>query len=182
MSAEMHAITVHVRNALPTEHKQIGQMMVSVYSRLTGFPTPADQPAYYQMLSNVGNLTTQPETELLVAVSDKQKIVGAVVYFGNIKYYGSGGTATQMLNASGFRLLVVDPSARQQGIGKLLTKTCIDKAKLERKDQLIIHTTMAMQPAWKMYEGLGFERSAALDFMQADLPVFGFRLMFDGRS
>jgi hypothetical protein len=42
---------------------------------------------------------------------------------------------------------------------------------------LIIHSTMAMQTAWKMYERLGFKRSEDLDFMQGELPVFGFRLL-----
>jgi hypothetical protein len=34
-----------------------------------------------------------------------------------------------------------------------------------------------MQTAWKMYEGIGFQRSADLDFIQGQLPVFGFRLL-----
>jgi len=33
-----------------------------------------------------------------------------------------------------------------------------------------------MKIAWQMYEGIGFERSEDLDFMQGNLPVFGFRL------
>jgi hypothetical protein len=33
-----------------------------------------------------------------------------------------------------------------------------------------------MQTAWKMYEKMGFVRSLDLDFMQGQLPVFGFRL------
>jgi hypothetical protein len=41
---------------------------------------------------------------------------------------------------------------------------------------MIIHTTKAMQTAWKMYEDIGFKRSIDLDFMQGELPVFGFRL------
>ncbi len=42
--------------------------------------------------------------------------------------------------------------------------------------QVIIHTTTAMQTAWKMYEQLDFKRSEDLDFKQEDLQVFGFRL------
>ena len=174
MSAELY----NVRNVLPDEHGEVGKLMVNVYSQLSGFPKPSEQPNYYKMLANVGELTTKPETELLVAVSEEQKIVGAVVYFGNMKYYGSGGIATQVQNASGFRLLAVDPSVRGLGVGKLLTNECIEKAKTQRRNQLIIHTTMAMQTAWKMYEHAGFKRSTDLDFMQGDLPVFGFRLTF----
>ena len=166
-----------VRNATPAEFEQIGKLMVRVYSQLDGFPKESEQPNYYNMLANIGELTNKPEAELLVAVSPGDKIAGAVVYFGDMKHYGSGGTATKEENASGFRLLAVDPSARGNGIGKLLTNKCIKKAKDKKVYQMIIHTTMAMQTAWKMYENLGFKRSEDLDFMQGELPVFGFRLL-----
>lgn len=165
-----------VRNAWPAEFEEIGKLLVRVYSRLDGFPKESDQPDYYKMLANIGELTNRPGTELLVAVSPKDKILGAVVYFSDMQYYGSGGTATKEQNASGFRLLAVDPLARGAGIGKLLTNECVRKAKGNNHGQVVIHTTMAMQTAWKMYERLGFKRSEDLDFMQGELPVYGFRL------
>jgi GNAT superfamily N-acetyltransferase len=130
------------------------------------------------MLANVGELTSKPKTEILVAVSSDNRIHGAVVYFGDMSYYGSGGAATQLPDASGFRLLGVSTEARGQGVGKLLTLACIQKAKDSGHQQLIIHTTQAMQTAWKMYKSLGFKRSTDLDFMQGELSVFGFRLLF----
>jgi GNAT superfamily N-acetyltransferase len=166
-----------VRNARPEEFEEIGNLMVLVYSQLPGFPGKSDQPEYYKMLASVGDLTNKPQTELLVAVSPENRIAGAVVWFGNMKYYGSGGTATMEQNSSGFRLLAVDPSFRGQGIGRLLTNECIRKAKENKTMQVIIHTTKAMQTAWKMYENMGFKRSEDLDFIQGQLPVFGFRLV-----
>ena len=166
-----------VRNAMPGEFEEIGKLMVQVYSRLEGFPKESEQPNYYKMLANIGEFTAKPGTELLVAVSADDKIAGGVVYFSDMKYYGSGGTATKEQNASGFRLLAVDPLMRGEGIGKLLTNECIRKAKDLKVSQVIIHTTMAMRTAWKMYENLGFKRSADLDFMQGELPVYGFRLL-----
>lgn len=165
-----------VRNAQPSEFAEIGKLMVQAYSQLEGFPKESEQPNYYRMLANVGELTAKPQTEILVAISADARIAGAVVYFGDMKHYGSGGTATQEQHAAGFRLLAVDPSARGQGVGKLLTNACIDKARAQKLRQVIIHTTMAMQTAWKMYEGIGFKRSQDLDFMQGELAVFGFRL------
>jgi len=165
-----------VRNAEPGEFQEIGKLLVRVYSQLEGFPKEAEQPEYYKMMVNVGASLDKPGTELLVAVSPDDKIAGCVVYFSDMKYYGSGGTATMEQNAAGFRLLAVDPSAQGQGIGKLLTNECIRKAKDRKLDQMIIHTTMAMLTAWKMYEKLGFKRSEDLDFIQGQLPVFGFRL------
>jgi sugar lactone lactonase YvrE len=61
------------------------------------------------MLANIGELTSKPETKLLVAVSPNEKIIGGVVYFGDMNYYDSGGTATKEQNAPRFRLLAVDP-------------------------------------------------------------------------
>jgi len=165
-----------IRDATPTEFRQIGALMVAVYSQLEGFPSPEEQPGYYKLLANIGSLTSNPKTRLLIAITDDGYIGGGVVYFGNMKYYGSGGTATAEKNAAGFRLLAVDPKTRGKGLGSLLTKACIDIAKEQGLPQMIIHSTEAMQIAWKMYKNMGFTRSPDLDFMQDKLPVFGFRL------
>lgn len=167
---------ISIRNAKPDEFEEIGQLMVRVYSQLEGFPKEAEQPAYYSMLTNIGELTNNPGTELLVAVIPDGKIAGGVVFFSDMLYYGSGGTATQEKNAAGFRLLAVDPGARGMGVGKLLTEECVRKARVAGLSQVVIHSTKAMQTAWAMYERMGFKRSEDLDFMQGGLPVFGFRL------
>jgi len=168
-----------IRNAKPSEFEEIGKLMVQVYSQLEGFPKEKEQPEYYKVLSNIGELTNNPGTELLIAVSPDNKIAGGVVYFSNMQYYGSGGTATKEQNAAGFRLLAVDPLTRGQGIGKLLVNECIRKAKDKKLSPVIIHSTKAMQVAWHMYEAMGFVRSEDLDFMQGELPVFGFRLFLN---
>ncbi|MCF6132947.1 GNAT family N-acetyltransferase [Flavobacterium wongokense] len=174
----MDATQFIIRNAKPEEFEAIGKLMVAVYSQLEGFPKPLEQPAYYNLLLNIGDFTHKPSTELLVAVTSENVLLGGVVYFGDMQYYGSGGTATQEKNAAGFRLLAVSPDARGMGIGKLLTEACIQKAKESKLSQMIIHSTKAMQTAWKMYENMGFKRAEDLDFLQGELPVFGFRLYF----
>ncbi|HNP20279.1 MAG TPA: GNAT family N-acetyltransferase [Fulvivirga sp.] len=165
-----------VREANKNEFHLIGQLMVQVYSQLEGFPSKEEMPAYYTMLADIGRLTKDPKTKLLIAVDGSGHIGGGVVYIGDMKYYRSGGTAPQVKNAAGFRLLAVDPTARGKGLGKLLSMACIQKAKEENLNQMIIHSTKSMQIAWKMYEHMGFTRSNDLDFMQGNLPVFGFRL------
>lgn len=170
----------YVRTAGADELKQVGELLVNVYSGLDGFPKEAEQPQYYEMLRNVGDLIKTSNAEILVAVSAGGSIAGAVVYFNDMKNYGSGGSATQEKHTCGFRLLAVDQRRRGCGLGKLLSNACIEKG---RKDpqirQVIIHSTKAMKTAWGMYEKIGFERSQDLDFMQGELPVFGFRLKFE---
>ena len=165
-----------IRNATAEEFEEVGKLLIRVYSQLEGFPAQSEQPEYYKMLANIGEMTKKPNTKLLIAISSTNKIAGAVVYFSDMNSYGSGGTATKEKNASGFRLLAVDHYARGHGIGKLLINECIDKAKAKNREQVIIHSTKFMQVAWKMYEKLGFKRSEDLDFLQGSLPVFGFRL------
>ena len=166
-----------IREANLNEFSKIGALMVTVYSQLEGFPGPKESPTYYNKLKNVGELTNDPKVKLLVAVSSNGDIGGSVIYFGDMAYYGSDGTATKEKNAAGFRLLAVDPATRGKGLGKLLTKACIDLAKEQKQEQIVIHSTKAMQIAWGMYEKLGFKRSEDLDFKKGGLTIYGFRLL-----
>ena len=172
-------MAILIRDIRRREWPQLGQLMVDVYSRLDGFPTIVEQPEYYHMLTNIGQLTEQAETRILVAV-DRQdepaKILGGVVYFGDMADYGSGGTATKVKNASGIRLLAVDQEARGLGVGKALTEKCLKVAREKGHAEVVLHTTHAMKVAWRMYEQLGFKRSQDLDFDQQGLDVFEFRL------
>jgi ribosomal protein S18 acetylase RimI-like enzyme len=169
-------VNLTIRDLRPDEFTALGQLMVDVYSSLDGFPTPAEQPRYYELLANIGRFTEKPDTRVLVAVSDDGELVGGVVYFGDMAHYGSGGIATTVSDASGIRLLAVDPKFRDSGAGRALTNACIQLAREEGHSQVILHTTQAMQLAWRLYEKLGFTRSEDLDFLQEGLPVFGFKL------
>ncbi|MDR5589904.1 GNAT family N-acetyltransferase [Christiangramia sp. SM2212] len=169
---------ITIRTAKPSEFKNIGKLMVKVYSNLAGFPSESEQPEYYKLLLNIGDLTKLERTELLVAISEKNEVMGAVVYFSDMGVYGSGGSATQEKNSSGFRLLAVDPKFRSKGVGRKLSLACIEKAKKDGNSQLIIHSTEFMKIAWRMYENIGFQRAEDLDFMQEKLPVYGFSYRF----
>lgn len=167
---------MQIRDIRADEHQSFGSLLVDVYSRLDRFPSPAEQPAYYDMLANIGRFTTKPSVRVLVAASDTDELLGGVIYFGDMREYGSGGTATSERNACGIRLLAVRPEARGCGVGKALTLACIGIAREQRHHHVVLHTTDAMRVAWSMYENLGFRRATDLDFLQQDLRVYGFRL------
>ena len=167
---------LQIRDIRREEFQAFGQLLVDVYSSLAGFPTPAEQPSYYQMLANIGSFTEKKDARVLVAILDGCGLVGGVVYFGDMAEYGSGGIATTVRDAAGIRLLGVSPKHRGLGTGRALTLACIQLAREHGHSQVILHTTKAMQVAWQLYERLGFQRSLDLDFLQGDLPVFGFRL------
>lgn len=175
----MKSNTYHIRQARPEEFERVGVLMVRVYTQLKGFPSPEEFPEYYKKLAEVGLLTQDPGVELLVAINEQQEIHGAVVYIGDMRYYGAQNIAKNESQASGFRLLAVDTKARGQGLGKRLIQICIDQARVENKEAMIIHSTKSMALAWTMYEKLGFKRATVFDFKQDQLEVFGFRLRID---
>lgn len=165
-----------IRGLQPDEHDTLGRLMVQVYSSLEGFPTPLEQPHYYELLANIGRFAEKPGVRVLVAMTGAGELAGGVVYFGDMAQYGSGGIATTIPNASGIRLLGVDPRFRGGGVGKALTNACIQLARDAGHREVILHTTAPMQVAWKMYERLGFVRAKELDFLQEGYPVLGFRM------
>lgn len=170
---------ITIRDVAGDERAALGALLVRVYAGLEGFPTPAEQPAYYDMLANIGAFTQTPGTRVLVALRGGL-LLGGVVYFADMAHYGSGGSATQERSASGIRLLGVAPEARGAGVGGALTRACIDLARDAGHAHVVLHTTQAMQTAWRLYEKMGFVRAQDLDFLQEALPVFGFRLALGG--
>ncbi|WP_436515838.1 GNAT family N-acetyltransferase [Ekhidna sp. To15] len=170
----MNETAIHISSANEKNYSEVGKLMVEVYSNLEGFPSPDEQPGYYEMLANMGVFAEKPTVDILIAKRNSQ-ILGAVVYIGDVGDYGAGIDLSRE-KAAGFRLLAVSPVARGLGIGKLLTHACLDRARSEGLPQMIIHTTDAMKVAWGMYENMGFKRSKDLDFLQKGFPVYGFRL------
>jgi GNAT superfamily N-acetyltransferase len=165
-----------VRDVRQDESEPLGRLLVDAYASLPGFPAPADQPGYYELLANVGRFAARPGARVLVAVSAAGEVCGGVVYFGDMAAYASGGSATTVADASGIRFLGVGHAHRAKGIGRALTEACIRLARQDGRSQVILHTTQAMHVAWRLYTELGFRRSDDLDFAQQGLQVFGFRL------
>ncbi len=164
-----------VREAKSSEYSQLGELMVDVYSRLEGFPSPTEIPDYYNSLRNVGDFLNSPNTKLFVAISNKGKIDGGLVYFGDLNYYGAGEESTHKQQAAAFRLLAVNPKIRGKGLGKLLVNACFEQAGKEGFSHLVIHSTKYMMVAWKMYERMGFVRFPEIDFEKSGVQVYGFR-------
>ena len=165
-----------IRQAQPHEFAPLGRLLVDVYAQLDGFPKPEEQPRYYELLANIGDFTLKPQAQLLVATDAQGVLLGGVVYFADMAHYGSGGAATRLAATSGIRLLGVAAHARGKGVGRALTEACIQRAREHGHARVVLHTTEAMRVAWDMYERLGFQRAPELDFMQGQLPVFGFSL------
>ena len=165
-----------IRRAQSSEFAAIGVAAVDVYASLPGMPTREEQPEYYERLRDVATRVSNSAIEVWVAVDRDGELLGSVDFIREMKHYGSGGTAVELVDAAGMRLLAVRPAARGRGIGRALTERCVELTRASRKSKLVLHTTRAMQVAWRLYERMGFERYPEIDFKQGALDVFGFVL------
>jgi GNAT superfamily N-acetyltransferase len=171
-----HERHISIRRCTADEYAHIGKMLVQAYASLPGMPQPHEQPDYYEMLADVGKRDGNPSIRVFVAASEFDAPVGSIDFIGDMRHYGTAGAASCIPNAAGIRLLAVRPDWRGAGIGKALTRYCVEYARTLRRSRVILHTTRVMRTAWSMYEHMGFERFPEIDFQQGTLQVFGFKL------
>lgn len=172
-----------IRPARADELPALGRLVADAYAALPGMPGPEEQPGYYAMVRDAAARARNPAIRILAAVTPSGELLGSADLIEDMAHYGSGGTASSRRNAAGIRLLAVAPTARGHGVGKALARHCIERARALGRSAVVLHTTRAMQTAWRMYEQLGFERSPDLDFRQGALEVFGFELrLADGSA
>ena len=117
-----------IRRAYSSEYALLGRMTADVYAKLDGMPDRVEQPGYYAKLLDVAQRARVPTCEILVAMSPDNALLGGVTFVGDMKYYGSGGTAGTLKASSGLRFLAVKPEARRHGVGRALTHECIQRA------------------------------------------------------
>lgn len=99
----------------------------------------------------------QQSTSFL-CISDEGNIIGMAFLVAN-----GNPTDIYLKEWSYIRFLSVDPKFRGQGIGRKLTKMCVDKANQNGEKIIAIHTSEIMSNAIHIYESLGFKILRELD-------------------
>ena len=61
-------------------------------------------------------------------------------------------------------MLSVDHAARGQGIGELLVRGCLERARAAGKTRMVLSTDVRMSAAHRLYERLGFTRLPERDW------------------
>ena len=111
----------------------------------------------------------------MVADVDEQ-IAGSLAYHDD---YSDEVKAGQLDNYAGFRVLATDPQFQGRGVGEALTRWCIDRAKRDGRDALVLNTTDYMEAAQRLYRRLNFELFPEIGYSiggSQPVEVLGFRL------
>ena len=100
------------------------------------------------------------DADVLVARDASGAVVGTVTYV-------CAGTPWAEISRPGeaeFRMLAVAEAAEGRGVGGRLVDACIDRARADGTDALVISTTPRMRRAHELYERRGFVRTPGRDW------------------
>jgi ribosomal protein S18 acetylase RimI-like enzyme len=149
---------MEIRPVRPDEYEPLGAITLNAYLALDGAIGSSD---YQNDLRDVRARAEAPATTVLVAVDDDGRLLGGVTYVGT----------------AGIRMLAVDPGLQRRGAGVALSRACLDRARAERRRQVVLHSTRDNVVAQTLYQGLGFERAPDLDWSPVEgVNLVGFRL------
>ena len=143
---------MEIRNAHDDELDTISSLIVDAYAEYAARMSPDAWSTFANEIANVrGRLG---DSELLVA-EEGGRIIGSVTVF-------SGWRGTQE-GTAGVRLLAVPPENRGSGVGRALMEACVERARRDGKQRLVLTTTQEMAALRELTERMGFEREPALD-------------------
>ncbi len=137
-----------LRNFDPADAPQVNSIAVNAFSQFKGKYSDWDT-----FLQGVGKMSELARTAELIVAETNGKIGGAVGYVGpNIE------KAYFPFKVPCIRMLVVDPEARGNGLGRALTQACIDRAIRDGAEQIGLHTSPIMEVALPLYLRMGFTK------------------------
>ena len=166
---------VRVRPVADGEYERAGDVVVAAYSALPGEHMSGGYEAELRAVEQ-----RSKEAVVLVAEVDGV-IVGAVTYVGDSS--SPWGASEGMRDGEGLiRMLAVDPEAQGSGAGGALVDACIEWARRDGKQALVLHTTPWMTTAHRLYERRGFTRAPERDFTPVpEVPLLAYGLVLEPR-
>jgi GNAT superfamily N-acetyltransferase len=156
-----------VEEARPEDYARIGRLTVDGY-----LGDGLASEGYAVHLADVASRARM--AELLVVRDEDGRIVGSVA----LVLSGEFGEILESDDEAAFRMLVVDPVARGRGIGELLVRACLDRARAAGKRRMVLSTDTRMASAHRLYERLGFTRRPERDWT----PIPGVDLLVYARE
>ena len=150
-----------VEPAVPADFPAIAELTLRIY-----LGEGLASEGYAPQLADVEGRAAKAE---LLVVRNGSAVVGSVA----LVLEGDFGEVTESDDEASFRMLAVSPAVRGQGVGEVLVRTCLDRARAAGKRRMVISTDPRMTAAHRLYERLGFRRLPSRDWS----PVPGVDLL-----
>ncbi len=151
------------RDATIDDYPAIAELTVEAYEIGGHLDNGED---YRETLADVAGRAA--EGDIIVAV-DGDDVVGAV-------FLVRAGSSYSEIAGPGeveFRMLAVAPKAQRRGIGELLVRACLDRARAAGAQRVVISARDFIEGPLRLYERMGFVRIPDRDWT----PVAGVSLV-----
>lgn len=139
---------MHLRPFTPADADSVNAVARSAFAQYEGVYSDWDA-----LVTAVGSMASLAEQGEIVVAESAEKLVGAVAYCppGSVPRADFFEPDWPIV-----RMLVVDPDARGEGVGRALTLECIRRARRDGAPLVALHTSPAMQVALSLYLKMGF--------------------------
>jgi ribosomal protein S18 acetylase RimI-like enzyme len=144
-----------IRRIRPEECEALAQITLAAYRQLSdGEPLGP----YERELLDVEARAI--DSEVYVALDDVGNLMGGVTYVP-----GPERAMAEFRDpeGSGIRMLATDPALQGCGAGRALVQTCIERAREQGRERIILHSAPTMTRAQSLYLRMGFVRAPELD-------------------
>jgi ribosomal protein S18 acetylase RimI-like enzyme len=145
---------VVVRDARPDEYARVGELTIDAYKTLERDHL---EDGYDDEILAVASRAQS--AHVLVAVDANDVVLGACTFVTDPE---SPWMEWAKPDETQLRLLAVDVSARDRGVGRALVEACVERTNALGRPMLL-HTTQFMPSAARLYERLGFRRAPERD-------------------
>ena len=145
-----------IREASVQELETIEALVKTAYEE---FKVLFPEEVWQAWMANIGE-TVHSGAGVVMVAEGTGKIQGVV------KFYPDAGQAAMgqwPQGGAAMRVLAVHPESRGQGLGTLLTRACIDRARALKIPTIYLYTGTFMKTARHLYERLGFKRAPEFD-------------------
>lgn len=163
---------MEVRDVRPAEHVAAGAVTLAAYRALPGAHL---SDGYARELEDVERRVQG--AVVLVAV-EGGRVLGTVTYVPD-----PASSYAELLGPgeAGLRMLAVDPAVQGRGVGWGLVAACVARARADRAERLVLHTTPWMTSAHRLYERAGFRRAPMRDWTPVpEIPLRAYVLPLTG--
>jgi len=144
-----------IRRIRPEECADLGRITIAAYRQLNG---GGPLGPYEEELADVER--HRLDSEVYVALDDHGVVMGGVTYVPGPQHAMAEFTDP---GGCGIRMLAVDPSQQGRGAGRALAETCVQRAKEQHRERIILHSAPTMTLAQSMYLRMGFVEAPELD-------------------
>lgn len=145
---------LEIREVRPDEYALAGDVTFAAWEEFYG------EEALGSYAERLRDIEARAKGAVVLVALENGEIVGTATYVP-----GPSSPYSEQLGDgdAGLRMLSVAPAYKRRGIGRALSIACVERARAEGKNAVVLHADQIMNASQRLYESLGFHRDPERD-------------------